>query len=370
MHGIAKIERNYRSGHLTNPMKSLRANPLTIKQYINAIQLGIPINPTIRKCWPTISYAKVCLKCKYLKCQCTKDGAPFCCINCGSSEHTADKCKESTRCVNCKRSHRSDSEECVLLRKKTQSQNDYVLSILLGEEIIINSNAILRDPELANKSENGCSRDEIKEIVTEMMTKNETIISMNERLAKQEAETQIIKNELINLAAADAKIIEQVNAVENKLDNATNTIQSTLCAIYTIQKQQQIILLNNYKTNESSNQNPLIYITKTNNQIKTNKEMRMKNKYFLKQRLDEIEIEKNKNTTDNINNMFGRISKSGEIKLKICSFNCHGANANKMCLNNLINTHDICAIQETMHGQTKTNHYSLVPFKCDYDIKV
>lgn len=53
-----------------------------------------------------------------------------------------------------------------------------------------------------------------------MITKNETIISMNERFAKQEAETQILKNEH-NLAAADAKIIEQVNAVENRLDNAT-----------------------------------------------------------------------------------------------------------------------------------------------------
>ena len=201
-------------------MKSLRANPITIKQYIAAIQLGIPINPTIRKCWPTINYAKVFLKCKYLKCQCTKDGAPFCCINCGSLEHTAGKCKATTRCVNCKISHRSDSEECVLLRKKIQSQNDYVLSILIGEEIITNANAILRNPDLANKSENRCSRDEIKEIVTEMITKNETIISMNERFAKQEAETQILKNEH-NLAAADAKIIEQVNAVENRLDNAT-----------------------------------------------------------------------------------------------------------------------------------------------------
>lgn len=41
---------------------------------------------------------------------------------------------------------------------------------------------------------------------------------MNERLLKQENKNQIIRNELINLATADAKIIEQVHEVDKKID--------------------------------------------------------------------------------------------------------------------------------------------------------
>lgn len=215
-YGLVEIERNYARGLLSNPMKSMKAYPLTIQNYIEAIQSGVPINPMVRKCGPTINYARICNKCLTLKHSRCAEEATQLCVNCGLSGHTTDKCKETSRCVNCKRGHRSDSEECSLLRRKTFLQNDYAISILLGERIILNENAILRDPDSAVRSENSCSKDEVREMVEELISKNETIISMNERLVHQENETKLIKLELGNLAT-------QVTALDTKLDD-TKTV--------------------------------------------------------------------------------------------------------------------------------------------------
>lgn len=117
------------------------------------------------------------------------------------------------------------------------------------------------------------------------------------------------------------------------------------------QIQQQIILIDNY-TKQINNKNPLIYINKNDkNTIRVKNSFKLPNKYLLKQRIQESKMQ---NQTDNINNLYGRLNSQGEIRLKIASFNCHGISANKMCVNNIIETHDVCCIQETNHNQTKT----------------
>ena len=60
---------------------------------------------------------------------------------------------------------------------------------------------MLRNPQV--ESNGGVDREELEEIVGEMITKNETIISMNERLVRQETENAIIKEKLNELVLSD-----------------------------------------------------------------------------------------------------------------------------------------------------------------------
>ena len=136
------------------------------------------------------------------------------CFKCGEGDHTTDKCKKALRCVNCKRSHRCDSEECELLRKKTYQLNDYTISILLGESVISHIGKILKNPEHETNASN-FSKEDISEIVGELIDKNQIVLNISERLAKQEMETKIIKQELVNLNVADMKIQESVDKVKS-----------------------------------------------------------------------------------------------------------------------------------------------------------
>jgi len=70
-----------------------------------------------------------------------------------------------------------------------------VLSILLGEGIIRHESDILRNPDTGNTY--GIDREEVQEIVDEMITKNKTIKDMNDKLEKQDQENKIIKEKLI-----------------------------------------------------------------------------------------------------------------------------------------------------------------------------
>jgi hypothetical protein len=102
------------------------------------------------------------------------------CKNCCLEVHLTEKCKNPTICKNCKQAHRNDSKKCHRLKQRTYAENDYVLSILLGEGIIRHESDILRNPDSGNT--NGIDGEEVQEIVDEMITKNKTFKDMNDKL--------------------------------------------------------------------------------------------------------------------------------------------------------------------------------------------
>ncbi len=91
-----------------------------------------------------------------------------------------------------------------------------MLSILLGEGIIRHESDILRNPDTGNT--NGIDREEVREIVDEMITKNKTIKDMNDKLEKQDQENKIIKEKLIELAQADSRLMDEINSVKTNLE--------------------------------------------------------------------------------------------------------------------------------------------------------
>lgn len=235
-------------GDRDQPMKSMSGLPTTIKAYRDAQQIWVPINPLVRNAIPNISRHRNCQKCNKAKhdnaIRCEVD----CCKNCNSTDHTTDKCKNQTRCANCFRSHRSDSEKCEIVRRLTYSMNEYAMSILLGEQIITNEAQVLRDPEAATAG--NVQREDIAEIVTEMIAKNELIISMNERLIRQEEETQLIKGELSNLALSDARILEQVNTLKIEAEKTKIELKNDIETAKT--ELSQAVSITSIKQDESS----------------------------------------------------------------------------------------------------------------------
>lgn len=83
-----------------------------------------------------------------------------------------------------------------------------------------------------------------------------------------------------------------------------------------------------------------------------NKPQKIRNKYLLQKKLDEIESLKT-TKEDNLANLFGRI-RNNSIELTIKSINTHGFTNNSICLNERIASDDIVAVTETMHGNIRT----------------
>lgn len=134
-YGIINVERIFIKNDLTMPARMMRAKVVTIKGFVESQVLVVPIGSCTRLGKPQINFQKNCLNCgqiNHFKCDQEKI-----CFKCGEGDHTTDKCKKALRCVNCKRSHRRDSEECELLRKKTYQLNDYTISILFGESVTL-----------------------------------------------------------------------------------------------------------------------------------------------------------------------------------------------------------------------------------------
>ena len=68
-------------------------------------------------------------------------------MKCGDSGHSEPECKSTHDfCFRCQtKSHRCDTDRCEMIAEKTFEQNKFVLSILLGEQIIDSRYEILRN---------------------------------------------------------------------------------------------------------------------------------------------------------------------------------------------------------------------------------
>jgi len=220
-YGITDVERNYFKNNIENPARTLSALPCTTKAYIDAIKRKVLISSQLRTTKANTKFAKLCWICssdEHKSCDNASQATSKMpnCKNCCLEGHLTENCKNPTRCKNCKRAHRSDSEKCHRLKQRTYAENDYVLSILLGEGIIRHESDILRNPDAGNT--NGIDREEVQEIVDEMITKNQTIKDMNDKLEKQDQENKIIKEKLIELSQADSRLMDEINSVKTNLE--------------------------------------------------------------------------------------------------------------------------------------------------------
>ena len=224
--GVVNFERIYIRNNQSMPSRMIKAKVLTIKCFIEALVIGIPISSATRIAKPQINFAKNCNSCGSLThYKCADEQI---CFKCSNTDHTTDKCnsKNILRCVNCKRSHRCDSEECELIKKKTYQSNDYAISILLGEGIISHIGKILKNPINENFNGNTASKEDITEIFFDLFNKNETIMKIESRLTKQETETGLIKEELVNLKAADMKIQESVDKLKIDVEGLDKKVEA------------------------------------------------------------------------------------------------------------------------------------------------
>jgi hypothetical protein len=101
---------------------------------------------------PLINDAKVCRNCGNINHKsCTLISR---CIYCGQTSHTSDLCTLLPQCLNCKKNgtidiqHRCDTEACPLLAEKTRLQNEFIINLLLGEDIIKDWKDILSDEKI------------------------------------------------------------------------------------------------------------------------------------------------------------------------------------------------------------------------------
>ncbi|CAF1016639.1 unnamed protein product [Brachionus calyciflorus] len=134
-YGLVDIERIFLQDN--TPTNKLRANVLTLYNYIDLLKNGIYLDLTSMKhtVKASITYAKVCQKCGSINHN-TKDCKFDRCLRCGNYDHSFKNCKNIPKCVNCDGSHQSNSEICNLLTNKNLTNNRYTLDILVKESII------------------------------------------------------------------------------------------------------------------------------------------------------------------------------------------------------------------------------------------
>lgn len=120
-------------------------------------------------------------------------------------------------CSICHKRHRNDSEECEQLRNKTYKQNDYPISVLLGENIISHIGKVLKNPECENQ--NNKNQEDLSEMVNNLINLNPIIRNINDRLVATKADTRVIKEELRVLAESDQKITERVGSLSHEFES-------------------------------------------------------------------------------------------------------------------------------------------------------
>lgn len=226
-------------------MNKLNALPITVKSYVDALTRGIELCSGVRIGEILVNYAKTCNTCGTLDHGRCTDDAEAICKKCVSTLHTTDKCREKKdkhRCVNCYRNHRCDSEECELLRRKTYKLNDYPISILLGEGVISHIGKVLRDPECEQGNGNGVDKDELAEMITTMISDNETVKELKERMTQNEQQMREFRGELTTLTNYTQGIDNKVDTLVTanvKADQKSDVLAAMMQQMLMYQQQSQ-----------------------------------------------------------------------------------------------------------------------------------
>lgn len=250
-YGLVDIRRQYIKNDIKNPSTTVLAKVLTLIQLLMVLRDSVPIDPKYREVKIKYNEFRVCSKCgsvDHFRCNLEK------CIICGKTDHLTSNCPieyNKQRCINCHRlNHRCDTEECNMVRVKKYKANDYILSILLGENLIKDQSEILRNPDAEKHERETLKEEQIEEMVNNLIDKNARINNMEDRLVLQEEKTQRIEQQLENLTTNQLEIISQMNELREDFK-----AESTVTRIDNQEKHNDIMTTLSYMLNNMPSQN-------------------------------------------------------------------------------------------------------------------
>ncbi|CAF1131234.1 unnamed protein product, partial [Brachionus calyciflorus] len=212
------------------PTNKIRANVKTLMDYLDVLKNGIYLQETSKKqkVLPNIVYAKVCNKCGELN-----HKEKFCtnrqrCLKCGSFNHGLNKCNSTHEvCLNCKGSHRCNSELCEKLNDKTFSLNKYVINLLIGEKVIVNKYDILKTKRPISSAKNEINSQESNQL------DNSRLISLVNELMDKKLQVDVLPK-IDSIENNQKKITPRIESIESDLSTLKenfNQLNSTLTEI-------------------------------------------------------------------------------------------------------------------------------------------
>ena len=146
---ISNVKRQwFNGGELLTAIKKVNFTANNLKSYVDTQKKGFFFVDGVKyKAEPQINHTNCCYNCgdlNHRKKNCKKR---FRCMKCSKPGHKEEECKSSYEyCYRCQnKSHRCDTDRCEILAEKTFEQNKYIISILIGEQIIDSRFEILKN---------------------------------------------------------------------------------------------------------------------------------------------------------------------------------------------------------------------------------
>ncbi|CAF0834483.1 unnamed protein product [Brachionus calyciflorus] len=228
-YGFKKIHRLY--NHKKNPCSKLIATCKSISDYVDVLRKGIYIGSKKHVVIPNIINYRVCSNCgslKHQKKECHKEQR---CLKCAEIGHEIFNCKSKfNKCINCLGSHKCFTDTCKEFSKKKLYINRFVVKILIGENLIKNTNEILlnrnelnQEHFLESKSSEAQLSDRIESILASKLN------SCNSKI-------RIIEEVLINQALSIQVLKDDIHLIRENIpdiDSSINNIQETLNSLKT-----------------------------------------------------------------------------------------------------------------------------------------
>ncbi|CAF0746185.1 unnamed protein product [Brachionus calyciflorus] len=272
-YGVIDIERIY--GQDKNPSNKVKANVLTLFNYIDILKNGIYLDFTSIKhnVKPSINYSKTCNKCGNLNHSSKECRNRERCLKCGSYDHLIFNCENSPKCINCNRAHQCNSDACDILANKTLNSNKYILDILVKENIIQSVETIFKIPRVIEEPVQKFDLNEnfekiIKNILDEKLSDHNIRLNNLEN-SNKEQKTKIheLKGDILNLN----KEVGEINCNVSSIKKNVNVFQTDL---------------NSVKTDVNNVESDMILVKQDVNLANKNLEMLKKDFDFVKNELN------------------------------------------------------------------------------------
>ena len=222
---ISNIERQwYNGGEFPAATNKVNFTANNLKAFVDTQKKGFFFIDGVKyKAEPQINHSNCCNNCGDLK-----HGKKFCknrtrCMKCSETGHSEVDCKTTYEfCYRCQnKSHRCDTDKCEVVADKTFELNKFVLTILIGEQIIVSRFEILRN-RTANNTQN-LNIDLIQNMIDATLD-----AKITPRLDQNETKIKDIDSKLNSMCKNidEIKTSNQVQSV--KLDNLTTGIPKLL----------------------------------------------------------------------------------------------------------------------------------------------
>ena len=259
-YGLYNVHRVY--NHKNQSCSRLIASCKKIRDYIHVLKFGIYIGNKKYAVLPNIVNYKVCSKCGSLNHQgknCSKEKR---CLKCTGYGHQVNTCKSKfSKCVNCSGSHKCYSDLCHYFAQKKFYINRFVISVLMGENIIFKTSDILqvkkdRDQNSFSDNMERHLKDKIESILSNKLTSHQsqmdnleqTINIQSLSLHKMRESLQLVRQNVLKVESRMNITQESLNlykAHELAINESVKQLRET-SSIYNQDVQKQLIDLLRY----------------------------------------------------------------------------------------------------------------------------